>query len=60
MWTLLSSSGISSVYATGPTLLRILNGPILQALSNLHYLFGGFMDYLLSRELNISNFGPAD
>nr|GEZ36416.1 retrovirus-related Pol polyprotein from transposon TNT 1-94 [Tanacetum cinerariifolium] len=31
----------------------------LQALSNLHYLFGGFMDYLWSRELNISNFGPA-
>nr|GEV37734.1 integrase, catalytic region, zinc finger, CCHC-type, peptidase aspartic, catalytic [Tanacetum cinerariifolium] len=32
----------------------------LQALSNLHYLFGGFMDYLWSRELDISNFGPAD
>ncbi|GJV34069.1 hypothetical protein Tco_1394469 [Tanacetum coccineum] len=32
----------------------------LQALSNFHYLFGGFMDYLWSRELDISNFGPAD
>nr|GEU65610.1 hypothetical protein [Tanacetum cinerariifolium] len=78
LWTLLSSSGSSSVYATGPTLLRILNGQMyrglsfplfsesddtllsLQALSNLHYLFGGFMNYLWSCELNISNFGPAD
>ncbi|GKD06271.1 hypothetical protein Tco_1181245, partial [Tanacetum coccineum] len=32
----------------------------LQALSNLYYLFGGFMDYLWSCELNISNFGLAD
>nr|GEV33795.1 hypothetical protein [Tanacetum cinerariifolium] len=32
----------------------------LQALSNLHYLFSGFMDYFWSCELNISNFGPAD
>ncbi|GJX36173.1 hypothetical protein Tco_0247730 [Tanacetum coccineum] len=32
----------------------------LQALSNLYYLFSGFMDYLWSRELDISNFGPAD
>ncbi|GKD05995.1 hypothetical protein Tco_1180969, partial [Tanacetum coccineum] len=32
----------------------------LQALSNLHYLFGGFMDYLWSRELDISNSGPTD
>ncbi|GJR88100.1 hypothetical protein Tco_0212111 [Tanacetum coccineum] len=32
----------------------------LQALSNLYYLFGGFMDYLWSRKLNISNFGPAN
>nr|GEW75165.1 hypothetical protein [Tanacetum cinerariifolium] len=31
-----------------------------QALLNLHYLFGGFLDYLWSCELNISNFGPAD
>nr|GEY55336.1 hypothetical protein [Tanacetum cinerariifolium] len=34
--------------------------PSLQALLNLHYLFSGFMDYFWSRELNISNFGPAD
>ncbi|GKC96445.1 hypothetical protein Tco_1161887 [Tanacetum coccineum] len=32
----------------------------LQALSDLYYLFGGFMDYLWSHELNISNFGLAD
>nr|GEW92389.1 hypothetical protein [Tanacetum cinerariifolium] len=32
----------------------------LQALSDLYYLFGGFWDYLWSRELDISNFGPAD
>ncbi|GJU97818.1 putative reverse transcriptase domain-containing protein [Tanacetum coccineum] len=31
----------------------------LKALSDLYYLFGGFMDYLWSRELDISNFGPA-
>ncbi|GKA85930.1 hypothetical protein Tco_0807584, partial [Tanacetum coccineum] len=34
--------------------------PSLQALSDLYYLFGGFMDYLWSRQLDISNFGPAD
>nr|GEX08507.1 hypothetical protein [Tanacetum cinerariifolium] len=75
LWTLLSSSGSSSVYATGPALLRILNGPMLspytgitplpiscslQVLSNMNYLFGGFMDYLWSRELDISNFSPVD
>nr|GEZ88790.1 hypothetical protein [Tanacetum cinerariifolium] len=32
----------------------------LQALSNLHYLFSGFMDYFWSCKLNISNFGPAN
>nr|GEU47669.1 hypothetical protein [Tanacetum cinerariifolium] len=32
----------------------------LEALSDLYYLFGGFMYYLWSRELNITNFGPAD
>ncbi|GJU27616.1 hypothetical protein Tco_1166237 [Tanacetum coccineum] len=32
----------------------------LQALSNLHYFLGGFMDYFWSRKLNISNFGLAD
>ncbi|GJV70186.1 hypothetical protein Tco_1485695 [Tanacetum coccineum] len=55
--------------------LWILNGPMLspyigitsllvscnlQALSNLYYLFSGFMDYLWSCELDISNFGPTD
>nr|GEW46015.1 reverse transcriptase domain-containing protein [Tanacetum cinerariifolium] len=34
--------------------------PSLQALSDLYYLFGGFMDYLWSCELDISNFGPAE
>ncbi|GKF82789.1 hypothetical protein Tco_0244445 [Tanacetum coccineum] len=32
----------------------------LQALSDLYYLFSGFMDYLWSHELDISNFGLAD
>ncbi|GKD57959.1 hypothetical protein Tco_1291346 [Tanacetum coccineum] len=32
----------------------------LQALSNLHYLLSGFMEYFWSRKLNISNFGPAN
>ncbi|GJZ56437.1 hypothetical protein Tco_0611630 [Tanacetum coccineum] len=32
----------------------------LQALSNLHYIFSGFMDYFWSRKLNISNFGLAN
>ncbi|GJX00815.1 hypothetical protein Tco_0184728, partial [Tanacetum coccineum] len=60
LWTLLSSLGSSSLYATGLTLSRILNGLILKALSDLYYLFDGFMDYLWSRELDISNFDPAD
>ncbi|GKB42009.1 hypothetical protein Tco_0886951 [Tanacetum coccineum] len=33
--------------------------PSLQALSNLYYLFVRFIDYLWSRELDISNFGLA-
>nr|GEY83752.1 putative reverse transcriptase domain-containing protein [Tanacetum cinerariifolium] len=32
----------------------------LQALTNLHDLFSGFMIYFWSRELNISNFGPTN
>ncbi|GJX69975.1 hypothetical protein Tco_0307146 [Tanacetum coccineum] len=31
-----------------------------EPLSDLYYLFGGFMDYLWSCELYISNFSPAD
>ncbi|GJR41307.1 hypothetical protein Tco_1216991 [Tanacetum coccineum] len=34
--------------------------PSLQALSDLYYLFYGFMDYLWSRQLDISNFGLED
>ncbi|GKA66282.1 hypothetical protein Tco_0766090, partial [Tanacetum coccineum] len=37
-----------------------LGGDNLQALSDLYYLFGGFIDYLWSCELDISNFGPTD
>ncbi|GJZ69492.1 hypothetical protein Tco_0633042 [Tanacetum coccineum] len=37
LWTLLSSSGSSSVYATGPTLSRILNGLMYQGLSFPHF-----------------------
>ncbi|GJT45985.1 hypothetical protein Tco_0954700 [Tanacetum coccineum] len=32
----------------------------LQALSNLNYLFSGFMDYFWSCKLNISNFCPTN
>ncbi|GJT99347.1 reverse transcriptase domain-containing protein [Tanacetum coccineum] len=32
----------------------------LKALTNLHDLFSGFMNYFWSRELNISNFSPAN
>ncbi|GJS73110.1 putative ribonuclease H-like domain-containing protein [Tanacetum coccineum] len=32
----------------------------LQALSNLHYLVSGFMDYFWSCKLNISNFSPSN
>ncbi|GJU69867.1 hypothetical protein Tco_1256126, partial [Tanacetum coccineum] len=60
LWTFLSSSGSSSLYATRPIRERILKGPILQALSNLQYLFSGFMDYFWSRKLNISNFGSVN
>nr|GEV58181.1 hypothetical protein [Tanacetum cinerariifolium] len=45
---------LSSFFKSDDTFLS------LQALSNLHYLFGGFMDYLCSRELDISNFDPVD
>nr|GEV29197.1 hypothetical protein [Tanacetum cinerariifolium] len=41
----------------GDEFIRVFS---LQALLDLNYLFGGFIDYLSSRELNISNFGPAD
>ncbi|GJY05243.1 hypothetical protein Tco_0371183, partial [Tanacetum coccineum] len=33
LWTLLSSSGSSSLYGTGPTLSRIFNGPMYRGLS---------------------------
>ncbi|GJZ53540.1 hypothetical protein Tco_0608425 [Tanacetum coccineum] len=56
----MSSSGSFGLYATGPTLLRILNGPMyrgllfesddnfssLQALSDLYYLFGGLHGFV--------------
>ncbi|GJW21141.1 uncharacterized mitochondrial protein-like protein [Tanacetum coccineum] len=45
---------LSSLYESNDTFSS------LQALSDLYYLFDGFMDYLWYRELNISNFGPAD
>ncbi|GKA98822.1 hypothetical protein Tco_0826759 [Tanacetum coccineum] len=32
----------------------------LQALTNLHDLFSGFLNYFWSRKLRISNFGPAN
>nr|GEY78887.1 hypothetical protein [Tanacetum cinerariifolium] len=53
-WSNVPRVKLSSFPESDDTLLS------LQALSNLHYLFSGFMDYLWSRELNISNFGPAN
>nr|GEX05093.1 reverse transcriptase domain-containing protein [Tanacetum cinerariifolium] len=53
-WSNVPGVKLSLFSKSDNTLLR------LQALSDLHYLFNGFMDYLWSRELNISNFGPAD
>nr|GEY52693.1 integrase, catalytic region, zinc finger, CCHC-type, peptidase aspartic, catalytic [Tanacetum cinerariifolium] len=53
-WSNVPGVKLSSLFKSDDTF------PSLQALSDLHYLFGGFMDYLWSRELNISNFGPAD
>nr|GEU99485.1 hypothetical protein [Tanacetum cinerariifolium] len=45
---------LSSLFKLDDTFLS------LKALSYLYYLFSGFMYYLWSHELNISNFGPAD
>ncbi|GJT50353.1 hypothetical protein Tco_0976510 [Tanacetum coccineum] len=53
-WSNVPGVKLSSLSESDDTL------PSLQALSDLHYLFGGFMDYLWSRELDISNFGPAN
>ncbi|GKA92629.1 hypothetical protein Tco_0814554 [Tanacetum coccineum] len=53
-WSNVSGVKLSSLSESDDTFLS------LQALSDLYYLFGGFMDYLWSRELDISNFGPAD
>nr|GEV11336.1 hypothetical protein [Tanacetum cinerariifolium] len=53
-WSNVSGVMLSSLSESDDTFLS------LQAFSDLYYLFGGFMYYLWSRELNISNFGPAD
>ncbi|GJW93657.1 hypothetical protein Tco_0173329 [Tanacetum coccineum] len=37
LWILLSSSGSSSLYATGPIRSRILNGPMYRGLSFPHF-----------------------
>ncbi|GKF76294.1 hypothetical protein Tco_0225738, partial [Tanacetum coccineum] len=37
LWTLLSSSRSSSLYATGPIRSRILNGPMYRGLSFPHF-----------------------
>nr|GEU80985.1 reverse transcriptase domain-containing protein [Tanacetum cinerariifolium] len=53
-WTNVPGVKLSSLSKSDDTISSF------QTLSNLHYLFSGFMDYLWSYELNISNFGPAD
>nr|GFA99055.1 putative reverse transcriptase domain-containing protein [Tanacetum cinerariifolium] len=53
-WSNVPGVKLSSLSKSDDTFLS------LQALSDLYYLFDGFMYYLWSRELNISNFGPAD
>nr|GEY11678.1 hypothetical protein [Tanacetum cinerariifolium] len=53
-WSNVSGVKLSSFFKLDDTFLS------LQVLSDLNYLFNGFMDYLWSRELNISNFGSAD
>ncbi|GJW20257.1 hypothetical protein Tco_0030879 [Tanacetum coccineum] len=53
-WSNVSGVKLSSLSESNDTFSS------LQVLSDLYYLFGGFMDYLWSRELDISNFGPAD
>ncbi|GJX95437.1 hypothetical protein Tco_0351235 [Tanacetum coccineum] len=53
-WSNVSRIKISPLSESDDTFLS------LQALSDLYYHFGGFMDYLWSCELDISNFGPAD
>ncbi|GKA52881.1 hypothetical protein Tco_0746196 [Tanacetum coccineum] len=52
----------SNVPGVKPSLLSESDDtfPSLQALSDLYYLFDGFMDYPWSRQLDISNFGLAD
>ncbi|GJU08310.1 hypothetical protein Tco_1124740 [Tanacetum coccineum] len=53
-WSNVSGVKLSSLSESDDTFLS------LQALSDFYYLFSGFMDYLWSCELDISNFGPAD
>ncbi|GKC04655.1 hypothetical protein Tco_0996265 [Tanacetum coccineum] len=53
-WSNVPGVKLSSLSKSDDTFLS------LQTLSNLHYLFSGFIDYLWSCELDISNFGPAD
>ncbi|GKB46379.1 hypothetical protein Tco_0897132 [Tanacetum coccineum] len=53
-WSNVSGVKLSSLSESDDTF------PSLQALLDLYYLFYGFMDYLWSCQLDISNFGPAD
>nr|GEV90730.1 putative ribonuclease H-like domain-containing protein [Tanacetum cinerariifolium] len=53
-WSNVPGVKLSSLSESNDTFLS------LQTLSDLSYLFGGFMDYFWSYELNISNFSPAD
>ncbi|GJQ92885.1 hypothetical protein Tco_0004024 [Tanacetum coccineum] len=53
-WSNVPGVKLSSLSESNDTFLS------LQALLDLYYLFGGFMDYLWSRKLDISNFGPVE
>ncbi|GKD74469.1 hypothetical protein Tco_1332751 [Tanacetum coccineum] len=53
-WSNVPGVKLSSLFESGDTFSS------LQSLSDLYYLFRGFMDYLWSCKLEISNFGLAD
>ncbi|GKE49249.1 hypothetical protein Tco_1480507, partial [Tanacetum coccineum] len=62
LWDELAKLGLGACKQLGDELGESWRSVVacLQALSNLHYLLSGFMDYFWSCKLNISNFGPAN
>ncbi|GJY76858.1 hypothetical protein Tco_0481974 [Tanacetum coccineum] len=53
-WSNVPGVKLSSLFELDDTFLS------LQALSDVYYLFDGFIDYLWPRELDISNFSPSN